>query len=92
MFDMLSIVVLVGAIALLIMSAVILGSSNKLAKKDALKSDSDVKNVKNTSTILLIISIVVVLVYGVDMYLQYSKGHGISGLMGSSKSSVSYYF
>ena len=67
------------ALALLIMSAIILGSANK---KDM--TETDKKNIKNTSTILLVVAIVVVLLQGYNLYTQYSSG--------SVGSSVSYYF
>ena len=67
------------ALALLIMSAIILGSANK----DKI-GDKEKKDIKNTSTILLVIAIVVVLLQGYTLYNQYSSG--------SVGSSVSYYF
>lgn len=67
------------ALALLIMSAIILGSANK---NDI--GATEKKNIKNTSTILLVVASIVVLLQGYNLYLQYSSG--------SSGSSVSYYF
>lgn len=67
------------ALALLIMSAIILGSANK----DTI-GPKEKKDIKNTSTILLVVAIVVVLLQGYTLYNQYSSG--------SSGSSVSYYF
>lgn len=78
-FRITSIASFLAAIALLIMSAIILGSANKKTI-----SETDKKNIKNTSTILLVISIVVVLIQGYSLYTQYSSG-GVG-------SSVSYYF
>lgn len=66
------------ALALLIMSAIILGSANKTI------GDKEKKDIKNTSTILLVVAIVVVLLQGYNLYTQYSSG--------SVGSSVSYYF
>jgi len=67
------------ALALLIMSAIILGSANKTTI-----GETEKKNIKNTSTILLVISIVILLIQGYALYTQYSSG--------SVGSSVSYYF
>lgn len=67
------------ALALLIMSAIILGSANK-----STIGETEKKNIKNTSTILLVISIVILLIQGYSLYTQYSSG-GVG-------SSVSYYF
>jgi hypothetical protein len=67
------------AIALLIMSAIILGSANKETI-----GATEKKNIKNTSTILLVIASIIVLLQGYNLYLQYSSG--------SVGSSVSYYF
>jgi len=67
------------ALALLIMSAIILGSANK-----STITETDKTNIKRTSTILLVISILIVLLQGFNLYLQYKSG-GLS-------SSVSYYF
>lgn len=70
------------ALALLIMSAIILGSANGLPDSDATKK----KNIKNTSTILLGISIFAVLLTGYKLYMTYTSGRG------SSFGGVSYYF
>ena len=67
------------ALTLLIMSAIILGSANK-----ATIGETEKKNIKNTSTILLIIAIIILILQGYILYTQYSSG--------SVGSSVSYYF
>lgn len=88
MFDILTIGVFVGALALLIMSAIIWFSAKGLVDQAAVKANEDAltkaKNIRNTGMILLGISLAVVLVYGIDMYKQYSAG--------KAGSSVSYYF
>ena len=66
------------ALALLIMSAIILASANKDI------GATEKKNIKNTSTVLLVVAILVVLLQGYNLYNQYSSG--------SVGSSVSYYF
>lgn len=72
------------ALALLIMSAIILGSANGLPDSDNIKQKK--KDIKNTSTILLGISIFAVLLTGYKLYMTYTSGRG------SSFGGVSYYF
>jgi 1,4-dihydroxy-2-naphthoate octaprenyltransferase len=89
--NVVDITVFVGALALLIMSSVILGSADKIkganeAGTDAEKEQHKVKkNIKNTSMILLIISIVVFVLYGYKLYQSYMGGK-------DSKGSVTYFF
>ena len=89
--NVVDITVFVGALALLIMSSIILGSANKIeavatpstdAEKKLAKSKKDIKN---TSMILLIISIVVFVLYGYKLYQSYQGG-------AASKGSVTYFF
>lgn len=70
------------ALALLIMSAIILASANGLPDSDGKKK----KDIKNTSTILLGISIFALLLTGYKLYMTYTSGRG------SSFGGVSYYF
>jgi hypothetical protein len=70
------------SLALLIMSSIILGSANGLPESDGTKK----KNIKNTSTILLGVSIFAVLLTGYKLYTAYKSGSG------SSFGGVSYYF
>jgi hypothetical protein len=89
--NVVDITVFVGALALLIMSSVILGSANKIegAKVDGTDPEKKLytvkKDIKNTSLILLIISIVVFVLYGYKLYQSYMGGK-------DSKGSVTYFF
>lgn len=89
--NIVDITVFVGALALLIMSAIILGSADKIkgANKDG-KEEEKVQytvktDIKRTSTILLVISIIVFVLYGYKLYQAYQ---GAS----PSKGSVTYFF
>jgi beta-lactamase regulating signal transducer with metallopeptidase domain len=94
-FDPLTLVVALGALALVIMSAVSLGSINTLKKNAKVSpivsgttADSGAKtaadNVSRVAMLLLVVSAVVLVVYGFDLYKQYGAG--------KQASSVSYYF
>lgn len=91
--NVVDITVFVGALALLIMSSVILGSANKIkgasndstATPDQKEQYKVKKDIKNTSMILLIISIVVFVLYGYKLYQSYMGGK-------ESKGSVTYFF
>ena len=84
--NVVDITVFVGALALLIMSSIILGSANKIkpATGDQ-EAEKNKKNIKNTSMILLVISIVVFVLYGYKLYQSYQAG-------AASKGSVTYFF
>lgn len=89
--NVVDITVFVGALALLIMSSVILGSANKIegAKEGGTEPEKKQykvkKDIKNTSMILLVISIVVFVLYGYKLYQSYMGGK-------ESKGSVTYFF
>jgi len=89
--NVVDITVFVGALALLIMSSVILGSANKIEGAKADGTDAEKKqytvkkDIKNTSMILLVISIVVFVLYGYKLYQSYMGGK-------ESKGSVTYFF
>jgi len=78
--DYIAILALLAGIALLIMSAILLASANKLDDSQGDKK----KNIKNVSMILLFISIGVVLLYGWEVYKTFRTG--------SSGAGFSYYF
>ena len=92
-FNFIDMIVFTCALALLIMSSIILGSANKIkgANNDSTASPEQKeqykvkKDIKNTSTLLLIISIIIVLLYGYKLYQQYASGK-------DSKGSVTYFF
>jgi hypothetical protein len=83
--NVIDITVFVGALVLLIMSSVILGSANKIAAGTDEKLIKSKKDIKNTSMILLIISIVVFVLYGYKLYQSYMAGK-------ETKGSVTYFF
>lgn len=84
--NVVDITVFIGALALLIMSSIILGSANKIQPATAdTKLIQSKKDIKNTSTLLLIISIIVFVLYGYKLYQSYMGGK-------ESKGSVTYFF
>ena len=83
--NVVDITVFVGALALLIMSSIILGSANKIEAGTDVKLIKSKKDIKNTSMILLVISIVVFVLYGYKLYQSYMGGK-------DSKGSVTYFF
>ena len=83
--NVVDITVFVGALALLIMSSIILGSANKIEAGADVKLIQSKKDIKNTSTLLLIISIIVFVLYGYKLYQSYMGGK-------ESKGSVTYFF
>lgn len=83
--NVVEITVFVGALALLIMSSIILGSANKIDAGTDVKLIQSKKDIKNTSKLLLIISIIVFLLYGYKLYQSYMGGK-------DSKGSVTYFF
>jgi Ca2+/H+ antiporter len=91
--NVVDITVFIGALALLIMSSIILGSANKIegasnetGATEAQKKQYTVKrDIKKTSTLLLIISIIVFVLYGYKLYQTYMSGK-------ESKGSVTYFF
>ncbi len=83
--NIVDITVFVGALALLIMSSIILGSANKIEAGTNEKLVKSKKDIKNTSLILLVISIVVFVLYGYKLYQSYMGGK-------ESKGSVTYFF
>lgn len=80
--DYIAILALLAGLAMLIMSSILLGSANKLDDSQGTKKT----NIKRVSTILLVISIGVVLLYGWEVYKSYSAGAA------ASAPGFSYYF
>lgn len=88
MFDIVTMGIFLGALALLIMSAIIYFSASKLADMEKIKADTDAHtkatDIKRTGLLLFLVSIVVTGMYGYKLYGQY-KVH-------SAVPSFSYYF
>ncbi len=83
--NVVDITVFVGALALLIMSSIILGSANKIEAGTDAKLIKSKKDIKNTSMILLVISIVVFVLYAYKLFQSYMGAK-------ESKGSVTYFF
>jgi hypothetical protein len=88
MFDIVTMGIFLGALALLIMSAIIYFSASKLADNAKVKADTDVTtkvtDIKRTGLLLLLVSIVVTGMYGYKLYGQYQAHTAVP--------SFSYYF
>jgi hypothetical protein len=88
MFDIVTMGIFLGALALLIMSAIIYFSASKLAGLEKVKADTGAftkaTDIKRTGLLLLLVSIVVTGMYGYKLYGQY-QAH-------SAVPSFSYYF
>ena len=67
--DYLKYIILIAGLALLIMSAVSLGSVNSYIKEnDAKREDKKLNNIKNVSIVLLVIAILLVVMSGYEIF------------------------
>ncbi len=91
MFDIITMGIFLGALALLIMSAIIHASAKKLSDTSKISGDVEVSqkvtDIKRTAMILLIVSLAVTGMYGYKLFGQYQAHKAMS-----SVASFSYYF
>lgn len=69
--DYLKYIILIAGLALLILSAVSLGSVSKYMKDNNQLENQSLKNVKRVSLILLVVSIVLVVMSGWEIFSSY---------------------